>query len=65
MKIEGIFQDPRLPGGYENVPTVDIHMNQVGYEQHWLEILKEFVAPLNAKLFAGYHTDVSTALLWD
>lgn len=21
--------DPRLGGGYENVPTVDIHMNQV------------------------------------
>ena len=22
-------QDARLAGGYENVPTVDIHMNQV------------------------------------
>lgn len=23
------FQDKRLSGGYENVPTDDIHMNQV------------------------------------
>jgi len=25
----GCNQDARLAGGYENVPTVDIHMNQV------------------------------------
>ena len=25
-------KDERLAGGYENVPTVDIHMNQIGFE---------------------------------
>jgi hypothetical protein len=27
----GTFKDRRLQGGYENVPTRDIHMNQVGH----------------------------------
>ncbi len=53
------LQDTRLDGGYENVPTVDIHTNQIGWEQHWLQILKDYVAPLNQKVFTGYYTEVS------
>lgn len=32
--------DNRLPGGYENVPTVDIHMKQIDWDKHWLFFLK-------------------------
>ncbi|KAL8624347.1 hypothetical protein ACOMHN_044778 [Nucella lapillus] len=50
----GAHKDPRLAGGYENVPTVDIHMNQVGYERHWLHILDTYVRPLQEHVFTGY-----------
>jgi hypothetical protein len=43
-----------LEGGYENVPTRDIHMNQVGYEQQWLHFLDTYVRPLQEAVFAGY-----------
>lgn len=52
---DGSNYDPRLDGGYENVPTVDIHMNQVGFEPHWLEILRLYVEPLQSKVYVGYH----------
>lgn len=55
--------DPRLPGGYENVPTVDIHMNQVNWEKHWLHILKKYFAPIQRKVFIGYYHDPPHALL--
>lgn len=51
-------QDLRLTGGYENVPTRDIHMNQVQYEQQWLYFLKEYVKPLQELVFTGYFHDV-------
>lgn len=53
-----LWQDPRLSGGYENVPTRDIHMNQVQYEQQWLYFLKEFIKPLQELVFTGYYHDV-------
>ncbi|KAG8435637.1 hypothetical protein GDO86_013537 [Hymenochirus boettgeri] len=49
-------QDERLQGGYENVPTIDIHMNQVGYEKEWHKILLDFIAPLTEKMYPGYYT---------
>ncbi|KAG8005883.1 Procollagen-lysine [Nibea albiflora] len=48
-------QDERLSGGYENVPTVDTHMNQIGFEKEWLKFLKEFIAPVTEKLYPGYY----------
>ncbi|XP_062870973.1 multifunctional procollagen lysine hydroxylase and glycosyltransferase LH3 isoform X2 [Trichomycterus rosablanca] len=51
----GKHKDERLTGGYENVPTVDIHMNQIGFEKEWLKILKEFIAPVTEKLYPGYY----------
>lgn len=56
------LQDSRLAGGYENVPTVDIHMKQVGYEAQWLQLLRTYVGPMTESLFPGYHTKVSVYL---
>uniref|UniRef100_H3A868 Procollagen-lysine,2-oxoglutarate 5-dioxygenase 3 n=1 Tax=Latimeria chalumnae TaxID=7897 RepID=H3A868_LATCH len=52
----GKHEDERLTGGYENVPTVDIHMNQIGFEKEWLKFLLEYVAPVTEKLYPGYYT---------
>ncbi|KAK3872939.1 hypothetical protein Pcinc_022023 [Petrolisthes cinctipes] len=54
---DGGNKDPRLAGGYENVPTVDIHMNQMEFEQEWLWILKHYVKPLAEKVYLGYDSD--------
>uniref|UniRef100_A0A6Q2YB16 procollagen-lysine 5-dioxygenase n=1 Tax=Esox lucius TaxID=8010 RepID=A0A6Q2YB16_ESOLU len=51
----GRHTDERLAGGYENVPTVDIHMNQIGFEKEWLKFLKEYIVPVTEKLYPGYY----------
>jgi procollagen-lysine,2-oxoglutarate 5-dioxygenase len=51
---DGSNEDNRLAGGYEAVPTRDIHMNQVGLEETWLKLLEEYVRPLQLKVFPGY-----------
>ncbi|KAF5884738.1 procollagen-lysine,2-oxoglutarate 5-dioxygenase 3-like, partial [Clarias magur] len=51
----GKHQDTRLTGGYENVPTVDIHMNQIQFEKEWLKFLKDYIVPVNEKFFPGYY----------
>ncbi|XP_063410328.1 multifunctional procollagen lysine hydroxylase and glycosyltransferase LH3-like isoform X1 [Mytilus trossulus] len=53
----GKNEDSRLAGGYENVPTVDIHMNQIGNEENWLHFLRKYVLPLQQKVFLGYFHD--------
>lgn len=53
-----MFQDERLSGGYENVPTVDIHMNQIQFEKEWLKFLKDYIAPVTEKLYPGYYAKV-------
>ncbi|XP_008556514.1 procollagen-lysine,2-oxoglutarate 5-dioxygenase [Microplitis demolitor] len=60
---DGSNHDSRLQGGYENVPTRDIHMNQVNYEPHWLYILKEYVRPLQELVFLGYFHDPPKSLM--
>uniref|UniRef100_A0A8C9U3H1 procollagen-lysine 5-dioxygenase n=1 Tax=Scleropages formosus TaxID=113540 RepID=A0A8C9U3H1_SCLFO len=50
----GKHKDERLTGGYENVPTVDIHMNQIGFEKEWLKFLREYIVPVTEKLYPGY-----------
>nr|CAD7453420.1 unnamed protein product [Timema tahoe] len=54
---DGTNKDERLDGGYENVPTRDIHMKQVGLEPHWLEVLKAYVRPLQELMYTGYFHD--------
>ncbi|KAE8604275.1 hypothetical protein XENTR_v10014651 [Xenopus tropicalis] len=48
--------DTRIAGGYENVPTDDIHMNQIGLDNEWLHFIREYIAPITLKVFAGYYT---------
>ncbi|KAL3994436.1 2OG-Fe(II) oxygenase family protein [Acanthocheilonema viteae] len=52
---DGKHKDERLVGGYENVPTRDIHMKQIGFERQWLYMLDEYVRPIQEKLFIGYY----------
>lgn len=58
----GKHEDKRLSGGYENVPTDDIHMNQIGYERHWLHFLKEYIVPVNGRLYPGYHSEARSIM---
>jgi len=58
----GKNDDPRLAGGYENVPTVDIHMRQISFEPQWLYFLREFIVPYNAKVFKGYHSEAKAIM---
>jgi hypothetical protein len=60
---DGTNSDPRLAGGYENVPTRDIHMNQVGLEQHWLYFLREYIRPVQEKVFIGYFHDPPKSIM--
>jgi hypothetical protein len=46
--------DQRLQGGYENVPTQDIHMWQLGLRTTWLAILRRLVGPVVEMEFDGY-----------
>lgn len=60
---DGTNNDPRLTGGYENVPTRDIHMTQVKMEPQWLYFLKEYVRPLQELVFIGYYHDPPRSLM--
>jgi len=55
---DGSHSDVRLEGGYETVPTVDIHTNQINYRDEWLEILRAYIQPLQLRVFDGYNNDV-------
>ncbi|KAJ0036153.1 hypothetical protein NQD34_004830 [Periophthalmus magnuspinnatus] len=48
--------DTRIQGGYENVPTIDIHMNQINFHREWQKFLLEYVAPVTEKMYPGYYT---------
>eukprot|EP00054_Salpingoeca_dolichothecata_P017824 m.108010 g.108010 ORF g.108010 m.108010 type:complete len:791 (-) comp22611_c0_seq1:108-2480(-) len=50
----GSNDDKRLKGGYEPVPTVDIHFNQMKFDTAWYWVLKYFVAPPAQHYFTGY-----------
>jgi len=55
---DGSHMDKRLEGGYETVPTVDIHTNQIEYRDEWLDILRAYIQPLQMRVFEGYNNDV-------
>lgn len=59
----GKNEDTRLEGGYEAVPTRDIHMNQVGLEPLWLRFLKDYVRPLQEAAFTGYYHNPPKSLM--
>uniref|UniRef100_A0A8C4QPB2 Procollagen-lysine, 2-oxoglutarate 5-dioxygenase 1a n=1 Tax=Eptatretus burgeri TaxID=7764 RepID=A0A8C4QPB2_EPTBU len=58
----GRHNDARIQGGYENVPTDDIHLNQIDFEQHWLQFLRTYIKPVTEKMFSGYHTECECIL---
>ena len=41
------------------MPTDDIHMKQVDFNDHWMYFLQEFVQPIQRKLYTGYFNSVS------
>lgn len=55
-------QDKRIAGGYETVPTDDIHMKQIGFDKEWLHFIREFISPVTLKVFSGYYTKVREEL---
>lgn len=60
---DGTNNDVRLAGGYENVPTRDIHMNQVDLEPTWLLFLREYIRPVQEKVFTGYFHDPPKSIM--
>lgn len=60
---DGKNEDTRLTGGYEAVPTRDIHMNQVGWEPHWMQFLQKWVRPIQEHIFTGYFHDPPRSLM--
>ncbi|EDW79565.2 uncharacterized protein Dwil_GK20548 [Drosophila willistoni] len=60
---DGSNSDKRLEGGYEAVPTRDIHMKQVGLESLYLKFLQLFVRPLQEKVFLGYYHNPPRSLM--
>uniref|UniRef100_A0A674DP20 procollagen-lysine 5-dioxygenase n=1 Tax=Salmo trutta TaxID=8032 RepID=A0A674DP20_SALTR len=59
----GSHEDKRITGGYETVPTDDIHMKQIGYDKEWLHFIREFISPVTLKVFSGYYTKVRNDLM--
>lgn len=60
---DGTNTDKRLEGGYEAVPTRDIHMKQVGLDALWLKFLQLFVRPLQENIFIGYFHNPPKSLM--
>uniref|UniRef100_H2ZIJ0 procollagen-lysine 5-dioxygenase n=1 Tax=Ciona savignyi TaxID=51511 RepID=H2ZIJ0_CIOSA len=60
----GKNKDDRLAGGYENVPTVDIHMNQVNYEKEWLHMLSTYPTKIIQKVYPGYYTKAQSIMMF-
>lgn len=55
----GSHEDERLSTGYENVPTRDIHLWQVGLKSHWDFFLDRYIKPLQRQVYLGYNSEVS------
>ena len=49
------IKDKRI-SGVENIPTVDIHMSQIGFRKQWDAIIKAYIAPLVSYLYSPFKT---------
>ncbi|XP_071146019.1 procollagen-lysine,2-oxoglutarate 5-dioxygenase 1-like isoform X2 [Mytilus edulis] len=58
---DGGHEDIRV-GGYENVPTVDIHMRQIDFDEHFLDFLQTYVRPLKDKVYPGMSEEASAVM---
>ena len=47
--------DTRL-NAYENFPTQDIHLKQIGFEKQWEKIIFKYIAPIALKMYCRYKT---------
>ena len=52
----GRHKDNRIQGGYENHPTVDVHLNQIKLENIWNDIVKSYISKLAYLLYSGITT---------
>ena len=52
----GIKKDKRLAGGIENVPTRDIHLNQLELDLQWNKILFTYISKIASHLYSNYTT---------
>ena len=52
----GKNKDTRLSGGYENHPTVDVHLNQIGLHDIWNDIVKKYISYVASKLYSDITT---------
>ncbi len=50
----GKNKDTRLQGGYEPVPTQDIHLEQIGFGEVWRYFLRQYVRPVTTYHYPGY-----------
>lgn len=49
--------DNRLgKNAYENFPTQDIHLNQIGFEKQWEFLVMNYIAPIASFLYSKYKT---------
>ncbi|XP_063409563.1 procollagen-lysine,2-oxoglutarate 5-dioxygenase 1-like [Mytilus trossulus] len=58
---DGGHEDIRV-GGYENVPTVDIHMRQIDFDEHFLNFLQTYVQPLKDIVYPGMSGDADSVM---
>lgn len=49
-------KDKRI-NNVENVPTQDIHIKEIGFREHWNDIVKKFMAPVVSHLFSPFKTN--------
>ena len=46
------------------MPTVDIHMNQIGIHDEWLYIVKTYAAPMVNRFYVGYNPESKPNLMF-
>ena len=54
---DGTNKDNRLAGGHENVPTRDIHLNQLDLDDQWKFILNKYISKLASFLYSNFKTN--------
>ncbi|XP_065190201.1 multifunctional procollagen lysine hydroxylase and glycosyltransferase LH3-like [Sycon ciliatum] len=53
----GSHEDKRISGGYENVPTDDIHMTQINFQQQYLDLIKRYILPVQLRAYPGHYAE--------
>eukprot|EP00056_Hartaetosiga_gracilis_P022762 m.32940 g.32940 ORF g.32940 m.32940 type:complete len:219 (-) comp9822_c0_seq2:157-813(-) len=50
----GDHKDERIQGGYEPVPTQDIHFKQIGFHTSWKYIIQTYLRPITSYYFPSF-----------